>query len=234
MEGRSGGERTVLRLPVRPARRRGVITVVVYARVRLYREGIAGIFEREHDIDVLYTSSDLGDVVTKLATLRPDVLVIDTSFRESRTAIRTIVSARPGVAVVAVAVPDSEEGVIAFAEAGAAGYVTRDASAADLIGAVTHAARGEILCPPRLVATLFRRLALLTTQRMPEPPIDRLTTREREVVLLIGEGLSNRQIADRLRIEVPTVKHHVHNILEKLEVSRRSDAAARVRSEAFV
>jgi two-component system, NarL family, nitrate/nitrite response regulator NarL len=111
---------------------------------------------------------------------------------------------------------------------------TRDASAADLIQAVEHAANGEILCPPRIVGTLFRRLASLASEKGPGRPLERLTKREREVALLIGEGLSNREIADRLQIELGTVKHHVHNVLEKFEVTRRSEAAARVRPEAVV
>ena len=124
--------------------------------------------------------------------------------------------------------------MIAYPEVGATGYVTRDASATDLVKAVEHAANGEILCPPRIVGALFRRLAVLASERVPNPPLQRLTRREREVALLIGEGQSNRQIAEQLRIEVATVKHHVHNILEKLEVTRRSEAAARVRPEAAV
>lgn len=211
-----------------------MIAVLVFARVRLYRDGLAGIFEAEPGMRLVGTAAELGDTVAKIATLDPDVLVVDASSPNSLTAVRAIASAQPRPAVVAVAIPDVPEGVIAFAEVGATGYVTRDASAADLVKAVEHAANGEILCPPRIVGTLFRRLASLASERQPGRPLDRLTQREREVALLIGEGLSNRQIASRLQIELGTVKHHVHNVLEKLEVSRRSEAAARVRPEAFV
>jgi DNA-binding NarL/FixJ family response regulator len=211
-----------------------VIAVLVFARVRLYRDGMAEIFEREPDMRVAGVAAELGEALAKIATLDPDVLVIDASFPNSLTAVRAIASAQPRPAIVAVAIPDVPEGVIAFAEVGATGYVTRDASPDDLVKAVRHAANGEILCPPRIVGTLFRRLALLASERAPAPSLERLTRREREVALLIGDGLSNRQIADRLQIEVATVKHHVHNILEKLEVTRRSEAAARVRPEAVV
>jgi DNA-binding NarL/FixJ family response regulator len=211
-----------------------VIAVLVFARVRIYRDGLARIFEAEPGMRLVGTAAELGDTVAKIATLDPDVLVVDASSPNSITAVRAISSAQPRPAVVAVAIPDVPEGVIAFAEVGATGYVTRDASAADLVKAVEHAANGEILCPPRIVGTLFRRLASLASERQPGRPLDRLTQREREVALLIGEGLSNRQIASRLQIELGTVKHHVHNVLEKLEVSRRSEAAARVRPEAFV
>lgn len=208
--------------------------VLVFARVRLYRDGLAEVFEAEPGMRVVGTAAELGDALAKIATLDPDVLVIDASFPNSLSAVRAIASAQPRPAIVAVAIPDVPEGVIAFAEVGATGYVTRDASAADLVNAVQHAANGEILCPPRIVGTLFRRLALLASERVPAPPLQRLTRREREVALLLGEGLSNREIANRLRIEVATVKHHVHNILEKLEVSRRSEAAARIQPEAVL
>jgi len=96
---------------------------------------------------------------------------------------------------------------------------------------VEHAANGEIICPPSIVGTLFRRLAVLAAQRIPQPPLERLTRREREVALLLVHDLSNREIARQLGIEIATVKHHVHNILEKLEVNRRSEAAARIQPQ---
>jgi DNA-binding NarL/FixJ family response regulator len=211
-----------------------VIAVLVFARIRLYRDGLAGIFEAHPGMRLVGTAAELGDAVAKIATLDPDVLVVDASSPNSLTAVRAIASAQPRPAVVAVAIPEAPEGVIAFAEVGATGYVTRDASAADLVKAVEHAANGEILCSPRIVGILFRRLALLASERQPGKSLERLTRREREVALLIGDGLSNRQIATSLQIELGTVKHHVHNILEKLEVSRRTEAAARVRPEAIV
>jgi two-component system, NarL family, nitrate/nitrite response regulator NarL len=208
-----------------------VIAVLVFARVRLYRDGMASVFQAEPDVSVVGTAAELGEALAKIATLAPDVLVIDSSFPNSLNAIRAIASADPSLAIVAVAIPDGPEGVIAFAEVGATGYVTREASPADLVKAVQHAVNGEILCAPHIVGTLFRRLAVLASERVPAPPLDRLTRREREVALLLGQGLSNREIAGRLRIEIATVKHHVHNILEKLEVNRRSEAAARIQPE---
>jgi two-component system, NarL family, nitrate/nitrite response regulator NarL len=208
-----------------------VIAVLVFARVHLYRDGLAAVFEAEPDVHVVGTAAELGDALAKIAMLDPDVLVIDASFPNSLNVVRAIASAQPRPAIVAVPIPNVPEGVITFAEAGATGYVTREASAADLVEAVKHAANGEILCPPRIVGTLFRRLAVLASERVPAPPIERLTRREREVALLVGEGMSNREIASRLRIEIATVKHHVHNILEKLEVNRRGEAAARIQPD---
>src|SRR5437773_985410 len=88
------------------------------------------------------------------------------------------------------------------------------------------------LYPEGLAASLLRRVATLAAEQAPVSAAERLTSREREIVRLIDDGLSNKQIAGELHIELPTVKNHVHNILEKLQVQRRSEAAARVRESA--
>jgi DNA-binding NarL/FixJ family response regulator len=106
--------------------------------------------------------------------------------------------------------------------------VAREGSVHDLVDAVERAARGELQCSPQVAGTLIRRLAWRAAAGatlIPSP----LTARESEIVRLIDEGLSNKEIAVRLGIEVATVKNHVHNLLEKLRVRRRSEAAARLR-----
>jgi two-component system nitrate/nitrite response regulator NarL len=96
---------------------------------------------------------------------------------------------------------------------------------------VRSVTRGETLCSPRIAATLFRRVAALAADRRvgDERTLRRLTRRERQIVDLIADGLSNKEIAHRLQIEFATVKNHVHNILEKLQVTRRADAVAALR-----
>jgi DNA-binding NarL/FixJ family response regulator len=112
--------------------------------------------------------------------------------------------------------------------------VSREGSLEDLISALDSVSRGELLCPPRIAAGLRRRVAALAAARAPVGPRGHLTRREAEVAGLIDAGLSNKQIAQRLCIEVPTVKNHVHNILEKLQVHRRGEAAAMLRHDAIV
>src|SRR2546421_13075479 len=120
--------------------------------------------------------------------------------------------------------------VLASAEAGAIAYVPREASLEDLVAVIECAVRGEAVCSPRVAGALLRRIAVLATDGRSDRVPARLTKREREIMGLIDEGLSNKEIAKRLRIEVATVKNHVHNILEKLQVHRRGEAAARVRA----
>jgi len=121
--------------------------------------------------------------------------------------------------------------VLAMAEAGASGYVALDGSIEDLAAVVDSVSRGETLCSPVIAATLFHRVATLTRERQPEPIEETLTAREVDVLRLIEEGRSNKEIASALYIEIPTVKNHVHRILEKLNVHRRAEAAARARPD---
>ncbi len=107
--------------------------------------------------------------------------------------------------------------------------MTREASLEELVEVVESVARGESLLAPRIGALLLRRVAEAAGHKRAPTAAGRLTPRELQVVGLIDEGLSNKQIAARLSIELATVKNHVHSILEKLEVERRAEAAARVR-----
>jgi two-component system nitrate/nitrite response regulator NarL len=129
-------------------------------------------------------------------------------------------------------VPELEQEILECAEAGVAGYVTRNGSLADLIATIESVGRDEIIVSPRVAAALVRRLALLAAERRGPSARRALTSRERDVVMLLEGGLSNKEIAERLCIEVTTVKHHVHNILKKLRVSRRGEAAAKLRGAA--
>jgi DNA-binding NarL/FixJ family response regulator len=131
--------------------------------------------------------------------------------------------------VIALGCPENDAEMIACAEAGVCGFVPPDASVSDLLAAIQGAVDGELLCTPKMAGVLLRRVTALAAGRPLDAPASSLTMRELEVVRLIDQGLSNKQIALQLEIELSTVKHHVHHILEKLEVARRSEAVARLR-----
>ena len=162
--------------------------------------------------------------------LDPDVVLLDLARDDGVAAIRHIVAELPWVPTVVLGVPEDDDSVIACAEAGAAAYVTRDESLDDLHHTLLAVARGESPCSPKRVAMLLRRLAALAADPVQNGTTDvHLTPRESEVLSLIDAGLSNKQIAQKLCVELPTVKNHVHNILEKLGVDRRAQAAAWLR-----
>ena len=140
-------------------------------------------------------------------------------------AARTIRQATAGAGLVALAAPEDDGSVIACAEAGVAAFVARDATLDELVAATRAVARGELPAhSPRIAAALLRRVA--DGARPPEHAVlAPLTSRERQIVALIDEGLSNKEIAARLCIELSTVKNHVHNLLEKLGARGRAEAA---------
>jgi two-component system, NarL family, nitrate/nitrite response regulator NarL len=203
--------------------------VFIVAGIRLFREGLAAALEREHGFTVAGTASSADEAAVALQDGAPDVVLLDTLTPDAATAIRRIRAANPEARVVALGVPDEDERVIAWAEAGVASYLAREASLAELAEALDSLARGEAVCSPRIAAALLRRVATLAGARPANGAAGTLTSREREIVALIDEGLSNKEIARRLVIEVATVKNHVHNILEKLRVGTRGEAAAVVR-----
>jgi DNA-binding NarL/FixJ family response regulator len=198
--------------------------VLVVSGVCLYRHGLATMLGRQRAIEAVTTAAD---VVEASGLDPPDVVLLDTVGVDVREAVRAL----PGVPVVALTVPNREQELLAYTEAGVAGLVTVEASVKELVATIESAARGEALCSPTLAAALMRRLAARASFEVESLPV--LTTREREIVDLIDEGFSNKQIALQLRIELATVKNHVHNILGKLGVARRGEAAALVRARSL-
>lgn len=207
-----------------------MIRIVIVDDTRLYREGLAQILSRVEGFGVPGTADTHASALDAVRTLHPDVVLLRMDMPEAADILRAVVSSGAGARVIALGLVERDQDVIACVEAGALGFLPRDGSLDDLIACIRSAARGETLCSPRMVATLLKRVAVLAAGRPAWPRHAHLTTREHEVVRLIDEGLSNKEIARRLSIEVRTVKNHVHNILEKLQVHRRGEAAARLRS----
>jgi two-component system nitrate/nitrite response regulator NarL len=204
------------------------IRVVLLIETAFYRDGLAEALRHAPAVAVVGQLQDWREASPLLHAQRPDVVLLDVPGTERVAAIRTIGSTLAHVRIVALAVVDSSDDVVPLAEAGVAGYVTPSQSLDELVGVIASVARGELPCSPRVAAGLLRRVAVLADARKPLRGDDLLTSREREIVDLIGCGLSNRQIGEHLVIEVSTVKNHVHNILEKLQVNRRAEAVARV------
>jgi two-component system nitrate/nitrite response regulator NarL len=206
--------------------RPAAIRVVLVSEIRLYRDGLAQMIETDERFEVVRTLDTCAHALAAVARVPADVVLVDLSANGSRELIRALVARSPEVKVLALGVTESE--VIPLAEAGTAGFVTCDASLEDLLSTVERAANGEALCSPRTVALLLQRVAALARERTAAPAAV-LTSREREIIALVDRGCSNKEIANQLRIQVATVKNHIHNILEKLSVSRRAEAAALVR-----
>lgn len=203
------------------------IRILVVASVRLFREGLAQILDRREGLTVLGTAGDRREALARIQELTPQIVLLDMADAESHAMAREFGNLTPQIRVIALGVTDAEGDVLACAEAGVAEYVPREGSLEDLVAAVKSAACGDVHCSPQLAGSLWRRLATLAASQQQAAAAE-LTVREREIVRLIDHDLSNKEIARQLGIEVATVKNHVHNLLDKLHVSTRTQAAARM------
>lgn len=201
--------------------------VLLVGDVRLFRELLANAVAEQDGLEVVGSAS--CDVAAMAAGMsEPDVVVADMASLTIPEGMHALATALPDAKIVAVGVPDDEDSVVALLEAGVSGYVTAEQPFTDLVIAVEAAWNGELACPPRVSAALARRIATLAADKKRESGNGGLTPRQREIALLIADGLSNKQIARRLLIEQATVKNHVHSVLVKLGVSRRDQVGPRL------
>jgi two-component system, NarL family, nitrate/nitrite response regulator NarL len=207
-----------------------LILTLVVGPVRLFREGLAGSLEGRDSLRVVGVVGTAEEALQRVEDLGAEVVLVDATDPEGLHAARAITASGSGARLVAVGASERDDDVVSYAEAGFQAFVAREGTVADVVAAAEGVMRGETVCSPRIAATLLRRVASTAWTSAPAPAAARLTARERQILALIDEGRSNKEIAARLCIEVSTVKNHVHHILEKLGVRRRAEAAARVRT----
>jgi len=208
-------------------------TVLIVSDLRLLRDGLVLSLSQQPSLAVA-DSTDLTISPADIAAARPDVVLLDVGTPGGLAALLALRQALPDLKIVAIAVSDTEQEVVACAEAGVSGFVSRDGSIQDLVAAVHCAMRNELVCSPRIAGMLFRRVAAIGSERSHAPDNSALTRREHEIVSLMTQGLSNKEIARQLRIQNATVKNHIHAILAKLHVRRRGEVAARMNGSALL
>ncbi|WP_239002711.1 LuxR C-terminal-related transcriptional regulator [Rhodovastum atsumiense] len=202
--------------------------VFVISDIRLLQESVVVGLSHSDNMNVIGWA-DSTEGPARVATERPDVVLLDAGASNGFTLPPLLRRLVPGLCVVVFGVASNEADIMAWAEAGASGYVARNGSGSDLIAAVKAALRGEISCSARVTGRLFARIAELSERRYPNETAELLTTRERQVMSLVEQGLSNKEIARELGIGPATVKNHIHRILRKLRARGRGEAAARLR-----
>ncbi|MGH7064829.1 MAG: LuxR C-terminal-related transcriptional regulator [Stellaceae bacterium] len=175
-----------------------------------------------------------ADALDQLEGARPDVLLLDVTAPNSLTLPRRARLLAPHLRFVAFAVAEAEANVLACAEAGFSGYIPQDGSIDDLVDAVRRSISGELLCPPRIASSLFNRVGSLAIAGEAAPVAARLTRREREISALVVVGLANKEIARRLGLSGSTIRNHLHNILQKLNLQRRGELARLWRGETWL
>lgn len=203
---------------------------------RLLREGIAAALDEHGDFEVVALAED-GDALRKLkeSGRSPDVVLLDLGLEKSNSLQLMVVlrTELPEVRVIAMDILPDQVDVVEFVEAGGSGFILKSASLQDYVDTIKAVSKGEKVLPTILTASLFTQIvesALNSGKEIPDSAIQ-LTNREKEIVDLISEGLSNKEIAQRLHIATHTVKSHVHNILEKLTLNSRLQIAAFARRQ---
>src|SRR3954452_3547936 len=203
--------------PQRCLDRDDAVRVLIISDVRFYREGLATLLPGLGAIEVAGTASCASEELRSRSCKRAHVVLLDLAVRDGVAAVRDLRRGWPHVAIVAAAVGHDEEAVVRWADAGVAGFITREHSLPDVARMIESVAGGEAPCDGHIGATLLRCVTARARARADAGTSEaQLTRRENEVAELLGQGLSNKEIAANLHIEVPTVKHHVQAVLKKL------------------
>jgi DNA-binding NarL/FixJ family response regulator len=209
--------------------------VLIVAAAALHRDGLAQALERWEHVRVIASVPSVDDAVMHAQAAHPDIGILELHASVRVEAARAIVRASPTTRLIALLAPDEQIDVIASAEAGIMGCQSLESRVEELVQLLDRVTRGEFACTPLAAGRLAWHIASLSNHdrparatACPRTDLERLTKREREVVSMLERGLSNKQIARALTIELATVKNHVHSILEKLEVETRGAAVAAV------
>jgi DNA-binding NarL/FixJ family response regulator len=206
------------------------LRVLIVSDVRVVQEGLNSLLAQRTGIDVV-SAVDMLRASDEIARLLPDVVLFDAARQDSVEFVKTLVASAPHSRIVAFGVKETAEEFLALAAAGTAGYVRDSAESNDVVNVLGQVMCDELSCSPRAAASLYRRVATLSQgSDTPNGVAVPLSRRELQIAHLIDCGLTNKEIGRQLGIEAATVKNHVHNICEKLEVHRRGEVAGRIRT----
>ena len=209
---------------------RKIIPVLVVEDNRLLREGIVAILNQQPDLAVVAVAEDAGAALLRVPQTKPRVVLLDAGLgdHDSHRLVEHIKQAAPEARVIVMDLLPVQEDIIEFVKRGASWFVVKDATVDDFVQTIRSVAEGREVLPPALTGTLFAHIAQHAAGRPAAAMVGavRMTRREREIIDLIADGLSNKEIARRVHLATDTVKSHVHNILEKLALHSRLQLAA--------
>jgi DNA-binding NarL/FixJ family response regulator len=205
-----------------------VLRVLIADDHPLFRSGLVTLLEPVEDVEVVGEAADGREAVDSALSLEADVVVMDLQMPQLNgiEATRELAAARPEIAVLVVTMHEGDDSVFAAMRAGARGYVLKGAEKAEILRAIRAVGSGEAIFGPGVAQRLIGLFAAAREAPLPFPD---LTDREREVLELIARGLANAEIARRLEVSPKTVRNHVSNIFNKLQVADRSQAIVRAR-----
>ena len=207
----------------------GKLKILLADDHQLFREGLARILNTQPDFNIVGEAADGLEAVVKARKLKPDLIIMDVSMPrlDGVEATRQIKQESPDVTIVMLTVRDEDEKLFEAIKSGAQGYLLKTIRSRDLLAMLRAAARGEAAITPQLGGRMleeFRRLSQVTAEGA-DPEIPVLTPREQEVLALVALGATDQEIADKLVISIHTAKSHMRNILSKLHLCHRYEAA---------
>ena len=213
------------RMETRGAARGVSIRILLCDDHELVRKGLRTLLAEVPGYEVVGEAGDAEEAVSETARLAPDIVVMDVRLpgRSGIEACRDIRSAHPDTRVLMLTSFADDDALFSSIMAGAAGYLLKQVRGTDLVGAIREVAAGRSLLDPQVTARVLSRLR---GEEVGDARVTELTPRERTILDLVAEGLTNRQIADRVFLAEKTIKNYVSNILTKLGLSRRAEAAA--------
>ena len=205
------------------------IRILLVEDNRLLREGILALIKEQHDMRIVASSGN-NDALLKLKRLKPDVVLLDLGLRgqNSLHLVQMVKKDSPAAKVIIMDLVPLHAELVEFVRAGVSGFILKDATFDDFVRTIRSVAEGAKVLPPSMAESLFSQIVEHAARRGGGNLFKsvRMTRREREVIGQIADGLSNKEIAQRLDIAVHTVKSHVHNILEKLALHTRLEIAS--------
>jgi DNA-binding NarL/FixJ family response regulator len=225
-----GGSTEPGAVPPDASQRPEPIRTIIVDDHALFRRGLEMVLESESDIELVGQASDGAEAVEKAAESLPDVVLMDIRMPRSNgiEACRAMKEEAPSAKIVILTISDEEEDLFEAIRAGASGYLLKDIPLDEVADAVRAVHGGQSLINPSMAGKLLTEFATLAkrddSERTQQVPAPRLTEREMQVLKLVARGMNNRDIAKELFISENTVKNHVRNILEKLQIHSRMEA----------
>ncbi len=209
--------------------------ILVIEDNRVLGEGITAMLNGQPDMHVVNTISSGNNVLQKAGTSKPEIVLMDVGLAKFNeiSLVHSIVTHLPRVKVVGMGFVPSQSDIVEFVEAGAFGFILKDATVKEFLGTIRSVTQGSKVLPPTLTGSLFSHVVELALRRGKTKITNavRMTKREREIIALIADSLSNKEIAQQLNIATHTVKSHVHNIMEKLALHSRLQIAKHAAEE---
>lgn len=211
------------------------IRILIIEDNRLLREGLQVMIDAQSGMKVTATIGSGNNIVASVRAKKPDVVLFDMSLKNlgDLSVVETLSKDFPAVRVIGMGLIPTQSDIVEFVKAGASGFILKDATVKEFVKTIRDVALGSKVLPPQFTGSLFAHVIEQAMKRG-KGRLARavsMTKREREILVFIAEGLSNKQIAERLNVAVYTVKSHIHNIMEKLALHSRLQIAKYTREE---